>query len=400
MLKLLHLIASVDPRDGGPVEGLLRLHLALASLGHASEVLCLDAPDETHVKAFPGQVHALGPAKGNYRYSKALVPWLRQHAVRYDAVIVNGLWQYIGLAAWRALRRDAPGYYVFSHGMLDPWFKRRYPLKHLKKWLYWPWGEYRVLRDAKAVLFTCDEERRLARKSFWLYRSREAISSYGTSQPPPDEDGKLAEAFLAEWPALRGKRLVLFLGRIHEKKGGDLLVEAFAKLRAGRNDLHLVMAGPDQDGWTARLQRRAAELGLERHVSWPGMLSGDLKWGAFYASEVFCLPSHQENFGVAVAEALACGKPVLISDKVNIWREIQSDGAGWVELDTVEGTANLLTHWVESQPEQMASMGRSARRCFETRFRIETVAANLVRIVGGDVAVAAPPRAADRGTPA
>ena len=114
------------------------------------------------------------------------------------------------------------------------------------------------------------------------------------------------------------------------------------------------------------------------------MLSGDLKWGAFYASEMFCLPSHQENFGVAVAEALACGRPAFISDKVNIWREVVADGAGMVEPDTPEGTERLLARWLAASPSEVEQMRANARRCFEHRFRIETVATNLVHIVGSN----------------
>ena len=272
---------------------------------------------------------------------------------------------------------------MFTHGMLDPWFKRRYPLKHLKKWLYWPWGEYRVLRDAKAVLFTCDEERLLARQSFWLYQCREAISSYGAAAPPPDEGGRLSAALLARWPELRGQRLALFLGRIHEKKGCDLLIEAFAQVSGTHPEIRLVMAGPDADGWTNELQQRASRLGVSDRIIWTGMLTGDLKWGAFYASEVFCLPSHQENFGVAVAEALACGRPVLLSDKVNIWREIENDAAGWVAPDTLDGTVSTMSRWLASTPDQLATMRDAAQRSFAQRFRIETVAANLVQIVQG-----------------
>ncbi|RZI75942.1 MAG: glycosyltransferase [Variovorax sp.] len=379
-MRLLHLIASVDPRGGGPVEGLLRIHTELERMGHQGDILCLDSPDAPHVRAIPGRIHALGPVNSTYGYAPALVPWLRQHASSYDAVIVNGLWQYMGFAAWRALHDCAPGYHVFTHGMLDPWFKRRYPLKHLKKWLYWPWGEYRVLRDAKAVLFTCDEERLLARKSFWLYRCREVISSYGAAEPPTDEGGHLAASFLDRWPELRGQRLALFLGRIHEKKGCDLLIEAFARISAAHPDTRLVMAGPDADGWSAALQQRAAQLGVSDRITWTGMLTGDLKWGAFYASEVFCLPSHQENFGVAVAEALACGRPVLLSDKVNIWREIEQDGAGWVAADTLDGTISTLTRWLDASPAQLEAVRNAARQCFSQRFRIETVAKNLVKI--------------------
>ena len=379
-MKFLHLISSVDPSGGGPIEGALRLHEALVTLGHSGEFASVDSPDAPFVDAFPAQVHALGPSKGRFGYSAKLLPWLLAHAGQFDAVIVNGLWQYPGLATRRALGRSTTPYFVFTHGMLDPWFKRRYPLKHLKKWIYWPWGEYRVLRDATAVLFTCEEERLLARQSFWLYRSREVVLSYGTSRPPQDAQ-RLADIFLSAFPALKGKRLLLFLGRIHEKKGCDLLIDAFARRCASDANLHLVMAGPDQEGWAPSLQQMAQRLGIADRISWPGMLSGDVKWGAFYASDAFCLPSHQENFGIAVAEALGCGRPVLISNKVNIWREIDADRAGFVETDSLEGTVGLLNRWLACSPQDLSTLRSAARECFERRFRIEQVAEKLVRLV-------------------
>jgi glycosyltransferase involved in cell wall biosynthesis len=113
------------------------------------------------------------------------------------------------------------------------------------------------------------------------------------------------------------------------------------------------------------------------------MLKGDDKWGAFYAAEVFCLPSHQENFGIVVAEALACGKPVLISNKVNIWREIESDAAGFVDTDTVEGTVRNLQRWLALDSKAYANMSGRARQCFRTRFHVQQAAERLVEIIGG-----------------
>jgi glycosyltransferase involved in cell wall biosynthesis len=107
-------------------------------------------------------------------------------------------------------------------------------------------------------------------------------------------------------------------------------------------------------------------------------LSGDLKWGAFHAAEVFVLPSHQENFGIAVAEALACGVPALISNKVNIWREVQDDGAGLVESDDATGTCRLLERWLNLDKPARQAMRQRARTCFETRFEIRKAAANLL----------------------
>ncbi|MBS0454798.1 MAG: glycosyltransferase [Proteobacteria bacterium] len=380
-MRFLHLISSVDAAGGGPIEGATQLHRALAAQGHAGEFASLDDPDAACVHEFrAAPLHALGPGRGRFGYSPSLQPWLQANASRFDAVIVNGLWQYIGLGTRRALAGTTTPYFVYPHGMLDPWFKKRYPLKHLKKWLYWPWAEYRVLRDASRVLFTCEEERLLARRSFWLYRCKEAVASFGTAAPN-DDPAVSRDAFYNAFPQLRGKRVLLYLGRIHSKKGCDLLIEAFAKACRNAPDVHLVMAGPDQTHWRPALEALAGQSGVAERVCWAGMLSGDLKWGAFRCAQAFCLPSHQENFGIAVVEALACNCPVLISDKVNIWREIQHAHAGFVAPDTQAGTQQLLERWLATPEPDWQRMRESAAQCFEQNFRMDRAAHALVRIV-------------------
>lgn len=111
------------------------------------------------------------------------------------------------------------------------------------------------------------------------------------------------------------------------------------------------------------------------------MLGGDVKWGAFTAAEAFVLPSHQENFGIAVAEALACGTPVLISNKINIWREIEADGAGLVENDDLAGTASLLKRWVAIPDGSRQTMRENARTCFANRFEIERATDSLLEVI-------------------
>jgi len=380
-LRLLHVIPSLDPAHGGTVEGLKQLGAALIKIGHSVDVVTLDMPDDLCVTVHPfSDVVALGPAKLNYRYSSKLIPWLKEHAERYDAVMVEGLWQFHGFATWRALRRKDVPYFVFTHGMLSPWFKKAYPLKHLKKWLYWPWAEYQVLRHAKAVLFTTDEERLLSRESFWLYRCREAVIGYGTVRLSGDSDAQ-REKFLASYPELRGRRIFLFLSRIHEVKGCDLLVAAFAKVATRDTNLRLVMAGPDQTGWKDELVALAVHLGVADRIVWTGMISGDLKWGAYHAAEVFVLPSHQENFGVVVAEALSCRLPVLISNKVNIWREVEAEGAGIVAEDDLAGAETMLTRWLDMDDGSRSEMRTRTQVCFDRHFEIGKAAERLSRLV-------------------
>ncbi|MBC8010995.1 MAG: glycosyltransferase [Burkholderiales bacterium] len=386
-MKILHAIRSVNPHGGGPVEAIKQLAAVNKMAGHIIEVVCLDAPDDPWVKTFPLPCHAMGPSKGSYGYSAKFVPWLREHRRDYNAVVVDGLWQYHAFGLWRALHDTDTPYHVFTHGMLDPWFKRTYPLKHLKKWFYWPWGDYRVLRDARAVLFTCEEERRLARESFWLYRCNERVVNLGTGAPVGEPQSQRA-LFEGKFPEVRGKHCLLFLGRVHVKKGNDLLFHALAEvLKSGSApelaDWHLIIAGPNDHPYGQEMKALAERLGLADHVTWTGMVTGDLKWGAFHRAEAFVLPSHQENFGIAVAEALACRVPVLISNKVNIWREIDQDGAGLVENDDIAGTTKLLTRWLALSASEREAMRTRAATCFVERFHVGQSAKSLIAVLEG-----------------
>ena len=376
-MRLLHIISSVDPKGGGPIEGIRQRGIFLQSLGNQVEVLSLDDPAAPCVGTFALPVHAIGPSLGKFSFNRRVGPWLRLNAHRYDHVIVHGLWQHHGHAAAKTLHSMGRPYHVFTHGMLDPWFKHTYPLKHLKKWVYWLAAEYWVLRRARSVLFTSEEERLRSRESFWLYRAREQVVAYGTS-PPPANAQHHRTAFFEAHPDLAGKHLLLFLSRIHVKKGCDLLIDAFATMAPTQPNARLVMAGPGDAGILAQLQAQAVRLGVADRITWLGMVSGDAKWAAFHAANAFILPSHQENFGIAVAEALGCGLPVLISDKVNIWREIDADGAGLVEPDSHAGTVSLLRRWFNLDNTQQAAMSHAASASFAARYTVAAMGHGLV----------------------
>jgi glycosyltransferase involved in cell wall biosynthesis len=385
-MKILRSIHTVNPALGGPIESVKQSSVVLARRGHAVEIISLDAPDDPWVRDSPVPVHALGSGRGGYGYTPRFSNWIKERRGDYDSVIVHGLWLYNSFGVWRALSGTDTPYFVFPHGMLDPWFKRTYPLKHMKKLLYWPWAEYRVLRDAAAVLFTSEEERRLARESFSLYRCNEAVVHYGTAAPEIDLE-TARQDFFESYPELREERFLLFLGRLHEKKGCDLLIEAFAALRNSSSHagspMHLVLAGPcADDEYLRHLKQLAAKAtNDDGSIAFTGMLTGNRKWGAFAAAEAFALPSHQENFGIAVAEALACGTPVLISNQVNIWREIEADQAGYVENDDLAGTTRLLERWAATPPAQRETMGANAALCFSRSFEINRAVDSLLRIL-------------------
>ena len=377
-LKILQLVHTLDPSVGGVATSVLALSRGLARRGHKIDIVVLDEASAPWIQDVDLSVHALGSGLTSYRYSRALLPWLRKHGGEYDRVVVNGIWQYLSLAAWRRYAGSSIPYYVFPHGMLDPWFKETFPLKHLKKWLYWPWAEYRVLRDAAGVIFSSEEERLQARKSFRLYRAREKVSPLGVEASPILPDAK--SEFLSRYSQLQNTRNLLFLGRLHPKKGCDILLDAFARL-SSRESTSLILAGPDQIGWEKDLRRQVESLNLTDRVVFTGMLQGNMKQGAFASADAFVLPSHQENFGISVVEALAAGIPVLISNRVNIWREIDADRAGYIESDDLTGTTRLLQRWIDTPPAERETIRQNARHCFAQRFEIDRAVDSLLRIL-------------------
>ncbi|KVR80302.1 transferase [Burkholderia vietnamiensis] len=380
-LRLLHVISSIDAAGGGPIEGVTRLAAQVKLLGHSIDIACLDDDDERG-GVYNGpfrRVIRLGKGKGKYGFNPKLTRWLKDHASEYDAVVVNGLWQFHGASVRAALNRSMVPYFVYSHGMLDPWFNKVYPIKYLKKLLYWLAIERRVVSHAKSIVFTSETERVLARTSFPLYRANEAVTVYGTAPPPAAE---LRHNAPDAGSSMDRRKVILFLGRIHEKKGCDLLVRSYAALGALRSEYRLVIAGPDEGGLVERLRADAARLGIGQDITWPGMVMGRDKWNLMRSADAFCLPSHQENFGIAVAEALGCGVPVLITDKVNIWREIVEYGAGYSASDTVEGVTEVLRNWMNATSSTKQLMRERALACFNEKFHIEQVALSYLRIVG------------------
>lgn len=381
MMRVLHVVRSLRPETGGVATAVHALVKAQVRRGDRVSVLSLD-PADASSDSDDIAVEAVGRSSYGYGYALAFVSRMRDAASNGDVVVVHGLWQYHALGAWRALKGGRVPYVVYPHGMLDVWFKRAYPLKHAKKWLYWPWADYRVLRDASAVLYTAENERLRARQSFWLYRAQERVAPIGIDDPAITPSAANADFFVT-YPQLRGRPFLLFLGRIHPKKGIDLLIDGYAAT-ISKTDVApvLAIAGPcDDERYRQSLIERVRERCVEFSVVWLPMLVGDEKRAALEVCEAFVLFSHQENFAVAVVEALAFGKPVLISDQIAIWREIVDDGAGIAVPDTVEGVARAIAAWAAMSDTQRAAMQQAARDCFEQRFTADQAAAALDAVV-------------------
>jgi glycosyltransferase involved in cell wall biosynthesis len=228
-----------------------------------------------------------------------------------------------------------------------------------------------VIRNAAALHYTAAEEMKLAEP--YVHGASGVVIPNGldlaeyAELPPP---GRVR----TEHPEIGNRRIVLFLSRLNFKKGLDLLVPGFAEACRSVNDLHLVIAGPD-DGMKQQTERLIAEARIGSRVTFLGMLDHAQKLAAFSDATMFALPSYSENFGIAVVEAMACGVPVAISDKVNIWREVREAGAGLVAPTTASAVAKQIVQ-LAREPD-LAAMGARGRRLVEQRFAWDKIAQDL-----------------------
>lgn len=387
-MKVLRVIASMNPMSGGPCQGIRNAIPELEKLGIQTEVVCLDSPNEAFLGKDSFKVTALGPTKTPWQYSDKLYPWLLENLQKFEVVIVHGLWLYHGHAVRKAIdklkknKQSKPRFYVMPHGMLDPYFQKNEArkLKALRNIVYWKLIEKKIINNADGVLFTCQAELLLARNTFQPYHPKKELNvGYGIQSPPKFET-IMEQAFTEKCVGLN-RNFILFLSRIHEKKGVDNLIEAYESIlksnsNKGINTPQLVIAGPGiNTDFGEKIRTKVQNNSeLKANILFPGMLSGDSKWGAFYLCDAFILPSHQENFGIAVVEALACAKPVLISNQVNIFKEIESGNAGFVAADNLEGTTEILSKWLSSSIDEKLRMNDNAMHTFVQYFTIQSAA--------------------------
>ncbi|WP_303704778.1 glycosyltransferase [Celeribacter baekdonensis] len=383
-MKILHIIASVNPEGGGPVEYAQVMARNHAKNGHESSFVTLDRPNEGWISDYEFDLYACGGASSFFGKKRAYEQAVAKLAGSFDVAVIHGLWNAATIAGYTGLNRANVPWVIFTHGMLDPYFRKIKPVKHLIKQVFWTIWQGRLLSGAHAVLFTCEEEKLLAKRAFMghqTYKPKTVAFCAADLNSVSETYTTGVKKFHQYVPKLAQRPYLLFLSRIHPKKACDNLIRAFAQIAKKEAGVDLVFAGPDQVGWQAELEDLAKSLGVAERIHWVGMIVGPEKVAAFSGATAFVLPSHQENFGIVVAEALSVGTPVLISRKVNIWREIIEDGAGIACEDTVQDTTRMLSDFLNLPARARTQMSAQTRACYEQRFSVEAAARDLEAVL-------------------
>ena len=313
MPRILHIVPSLDQAHGGPLRLVLDLSAHAHTLGLESEVAG-PAPLRADDNPLPPSLIHAFPVDGSavWAHCSQLTTWLRANLSRFQGVVIHGAWLFPGWTASVECRRAGVPYAYYPHGMLEHWaVTGQGKAKELKKRLYWTLRERSIAKSAVATLFTTRKERDLTRETFSIPTSGRILAPYGIAESVPAVTAPQNPSLLQ--PA--GSQIALFLGRLHPKKNPALLIEAWRRAGVPRN-WRLLFAGSGEPAFEQHLASLVREAGLEESIRFAGFVSGRDKQYLLQRAAWFLLPSSQENFGIAVLEAIEHGCAVVLSPGV------------------------------------------------------------------------------------
>jgi len=383
-MKILHVVGWLAPRYGGTVSVVTELVPRTAGRGHEVEVITTNV-DGSGVLPVPTDIptewagltatfHSVDPPR-RYLTSWSMLGALRERIAEFDVVHIHSLYRFHTVAASLIAKRRGVPYVLQAHGALDPWNRRR---RRRAKDVYHALIEDRIINGAATLLCTSSQEELGVRELGYEVATR--VVPLGI-----DAAALRARANPNAFPALAnipaGDPIVAFLGRVSLVKGLDRLLAAFRDLAHQFPDVHLVVAGPDDEGILRKLAPKNAEWGISERVVFGGPLADSAKRALLQRASVFVLPSAGESFGLAAAEAMAVGCPVVVSSRVAVQDIVSQSGAGIVTsrepVDIAQAIATVLR-----DPARAAEMGKAGRRAADERFSWPHVIDQLESLYG------------------
>jgi len=372
---------------GGPVTSLHYLNKALAKKGIDVCVYttCVDLDKSVPINketsidgvkvtyfTFSRLLEFIAPF--GWQFSWQMNRALKRNLKSFDLVYIASIWSYPTTIAAYYSRLYRKPYIVSPRGMLYP---ATFAKKWWKKWLYYQFIIKRQLRSACIIHYTSEDE---AKKThpFLNLKNRVMIIPNGIELSGFSHLASLPTLKI-DIPRLKDKKIILFLGRLTGTKGLDILVKAYAMLRKDMKDAHLVIVGIDEKSYSEKIKKWVHECQMDwsTDITFTGMLTGNDKLRAYKSCDIFVLPSYSENFGMTVAEAMACGVPVIISDKVGIYKEIESNKAGIVVEPNAQSLYQAMKLLLENAGLKK-EMSINGRRMVEEYYDIDKVADKMI----------------------
>jgi glycosyltransferase involved in cell wall biosynthesis len=359
-MKLTHVIPAIADEASGPSYSVTRLCQSLIDSG---ESVTLASLEWAHMAAKPAYLKTFQLGMGPRRLGRSpeMKRWLVDSCTRGDVDLLHmhSMWMMPNVYPGQAAMSCSVPLVVSPRGTLSNWALRN---GSFTKSIFWPFIQKPALQAMTCVHATADSEYEEIRRMG--FRQPVAVIPNGVDIPKLPLD-----------PAKSTTRTLLFLGRIHAKKGLDMLLPAWRAVQDRFPEWCLRIVGPDNDGHLQAMKRMAIELSVER-VEFSGALLGAEKWSAFAKAEVFVLPTYSENFGMAVAEALAAGKPAIVT-KGAPWQGLITEGAGWWIDIGIDPLVACLEEVLSQSPIELATMGGRGRLWMGEKYSWQHVAMQM-----------------------
>lgn len=374
-MKILHVATSLSPVWGGPTKVVTELSEALIQKGLEVSIFSpVQKEDESKIMRPRGVNPYLFPQSALSKcwpgYSSALARAVRQQVANFDIIHIHEIWHHPHFAAYKAAKFARKYFIVTIHGALEPWCLNH---KAFKKIIYSNLIQKRILREAAGIHAITEEEIKnisnfVDNKNIFLVPNGLNLEEFKNL---PDK-----ERFENLYPVVKGKKIILFLGRLHPKKGLDLLAKAFGTILKNKDDIELVIAGPDNIDYSDQIIKILKAENAINNTTFTGMLTGNEKLAALSAADIFVLPSYSEGFSISVLEAMACGLPVVITKQCN-FPEVEKVGAGKV-IDADAGCLSKVLIELLDNPGLCKVLGDNGKRLVMRKFTWDKVADKMI----------------------
>lgn len=365
-IKILRIIGTLNPEYGGPANAIIDHSHALIQKGYDVSIITSDKKNSKYYKGNKIKIINLGPALGKYKLNPKLFFWLKKNRHKFKSFFVHGLWQFNTLVARLLLKKD---FYVFSHGQLDPYFKLEF-FKCLKKKIYWSLIEKSNLIYSKSLLLTSNNEKKLIKHTYVNTDGiNKKVIEYGILEQKFNLK-KSENLFYKKFKNLKNLNYFIYLGRFHKKKGCEIILGVLTRLKKNKIKIKVLMAGPNNE-YKKKLIEDSYKLRIDDMIVWSDTLIDDLKWIALKKSEAMILPSHGENFGVSLVEAMSLSKPVITTSKVNISDKILSSKSGIITSNNLNSFYKGIIKFLRFSKKQKKILSKNSYLCFLKYFNLE-----------------------------
>ena len=381
-MKVLHVIPFFSGSCGGPVQAVTQLCQELRNQGVETAIATTTIdqdktrviPDSVPVYSFSRQICSILPSE--FAFSLGLKHWLKQHSREFDLLHIHYLFTYPSAVACHYARKYKIPYILTPEGMLSQECLKR---SALKKKFYMSFFEKNNLKNASAIHFICEEEMRDARIRNLKLENRYIVQPYGLNFDKFDDLKNFKGVFKKKYPLTKGKKIILFLSRLDQIKGLDLLIPALKMLAGRRDDFIFVLAGTGNKNYVKALNTMLGKSGLSGLAILTGFLDGNEKLSAFADADIFVLPSYHENFGMAAVEAMTAGLPIVISNKVGIHKLVETAQAGIV-AGLNAGEVAFAIERIISDERLRLEMGARGERLVEENFNVKKIAKQMIAV--------------------